>query len=73
MRNLMALALGIAGAALGVVFVNPVLASMLMGRLFSDPQSVATGHLLIFWGTAIVGGVIGWVIGRWIGGRMARG
>jgi hypothetical protein len=73
MRNFMALVFGIAGAALGVVFVNPVLASMLMGRLFSDPQSVATGHLLIFWGTAIVGGVIGWVIGRWIGGRMARG
>jgi hypothetical protein len=73
MRNFMALVFGIAGAALGVVFVNPVLASMLMGRLFSDPQSVAMGHLLIFWGTAIVGGVIGWVIGRWIGGRMARG
>ena len=73
MRNLMALVLGIAGAVLGVVFVNPILASMLMGRLFSDPQSVATGHMLIFWGTATVGAIIGWVIGRWAGGRIAGG
>ena len=73
MRNLMALVLGIAGAALGVMFLNPLLASILMGRLFSDPQSVATGHLLIFWGTAIVGAIIGWVIGRWVGGRIAGG
>jgi hypothetical protein len=68
MRNLMALVFGIAGAVLGLVFVNPVLASMLMGRLFSDPQSVATGHLLIFWGTAAVGAIVGWLIGRKIGG-----
>jgi hypothetical protein len=73
MRNFMALVFGIAGAALGVMFVNPVLASMLMRRLFSDPQSVATGHLLIFWGTAVVGAIVGWLIGRWIGGRLARG
>ena len=73
MRNFMALVFGIAGAVLGVWFVNPVLASMLMGRLFSDPQSVATGHLLVFLGTAVVGAIIGWLIGRWIGGRFARG
>lgn len=73
MRNFMALVLGIAGAVVGVMFLNPILASMLMGRLFSDPQSVATGQLLIFCGSAAVGAIVGWLIGRKIGGMLARG
>jgi hypothetical protein len=61
------------GAVLAVVYVSPPLASALMGRLFADPQSVATGHVAIFAGTALAGALVGWGIGRGLGGRIVNG